>query len=221
MQEIRDNTSVDPCLDLPNGLMRPYLAVPTYLMELWWNFLSYLGWLKDETFHLYLSYLASSLKSIRENMILWFLNIRHSGTLFGLWFLTSAQQLKSCILPAKGWSKKSYENFLNDLKNVFEMVWWRRRKWNQIKRVFDVEVFSSSQNIDFPFYLKRFLELFSILFFNTFSSSSSLSFFYDPSLENLGVLMIFRGEKSLLQKLLFEWNGMGCLSVNIGGGHIF
>jgi hypothetical protein len=34
MQEIRDNTSVDPCLDLPNGLMRPYLVVPTYLMEL-------------------------------------------------------------------------------------------------------------------------------------------------------------------------------------------
>jgi hypothetical protein len=34
MQEIRDNTSVDPCLDLSNGLMRPYLAVPTYLIEL-------------------------------------------------------------------------------------------------------------------------------------------------------------------------------------------
>jgi hypothetical protein len=34
------------------------------------------------------------LKSIGENMImmiLWFLNIRHSGTLFDMWFLTSAQ----------------------------------------------------------------------------------------------------------------------------------
>jgi hypothetical protein len=34
------------------------------------------------------------LKSIRENMIkmiLWFLNIRHSGTLFGMWFLTSGK----------------------------------------------------------------------------------------------------------------------------------
>jgi hypothetical protein len=28
------------------------------------------------------------------------------------------------------------------------------------KRVFEVEVLFSSQNIDFPFYLKRFLELF-------------------------------------------------------------
>jgi hypothetical protein len=29
------------------------------------------------------------------------------------------------------------------------------------KRIFEVEVFFSSQNIDFPFYLKRLLELFS------------------------------------------------------------
>jgi hypothetical protein len=50
-----------------------------------------LGRLKDGTFRLYLSYLASSLKSIRENMILWFLNISHSSTLFDMWFLTSAQ----------------------------------------------------------------------------------------------------------------------------------
>jgi hypothetical protein len=62
---------------------------------------------------------------------------------------------------AKGWSKKSYENFLNDLEKVFKIV-WRGRKWNHIKRVFEVEVFSSSQNIDFPFYLKRFLELLSL-----------------------------------------------------------
>jgi hypothetical protein len=38
MQEIRDNTSVDPYLNLPNGLMRPYHAVPTYLMELFVDF---------------------------------------------------------------------------------------------------------------------------------------------------------------------------------------
>jgi hypothetical protein len=34
IQEIRDNTSVDPCLDLPNGLIKPYLVVPTHLMAL-------------------------------------------------------------------------------------------------------------------------------------------------------------------------------------------
>jgi hypothetical protein len=60
-------------------------------------------------------------------------------------------------------------------------------------RIFKVEVFFSSQNIDFPFYLKRLLELF---FFP--------SFFHAPSLEDSGVLMIFE-EKSLLQKLLFKW----------------
>jgi hypothetical protein len=38
MQDIWDNISVDPCSNLPNELMRPYLAVPTYLMELLWNF---------------------------------------------------------------------------------------------------------------------------------------------------------------------------------------
>jgi hypothetical protein len=112
---------------------------------------------------------------------------------------------------AKGWSKNSYEDFLSDLEKVFKMVWSRGRKWNHMKKVFEVEVFSSSQNIDFPFYLKRFLELLSL----------SLSFLYAPSLEDLGVLTIFRGEKSLLQKLLFKWNGMDWLGVNIGGGRIF
>jgi hypothetical protein len=34
MQEIRDNTNVDPYSNLPNESMWPYLAVPTYLMEL-------------------------------------------------------------------------------------------------------------------------------------------------------------------------------------------
>jgi hypothetical protein len=42
MQEIWDNTSLDPDSDLLDELMRPYLAVPTYLMELLWNF--HLSW---------------------------------------------------------------------------------------------------------------------------------------------------------------------------------
>jgi hypothetical protein len=71
-------------------------------MELWWNFSPYPGPLKDGTFHLSLSYLATSLKSIGENMILWFLNIRHSDNLFGMWFLTLAQQLFLLILPSIG-----------------------------------------------------------------------------------------------------------------------
>jgi hypothetical protein len=43
MQEIRDNICVDPCLDSPNGLMTPYLAVPTYLMNLFVKFFT-LSW---------------------------------------------------------------------------------------------------------------------------------------------------------------------------------
>jgi hypothetical protein len=42
------------------------------------------------------------LKLIGEKMILWFLNIRHSDTLFGMWFLTSAQQMFLFFLPSKG-----------------------------------------------------------------------------------------------------------------------
>jgi hypothetical protein len=92
MQEVQDNTIVDPCLDLPNRLMRPYLTVPTYLMEYFVEFFI-LSWVVERwnlsSVSLILS--LSFLKSIGENMILWFLNIRHSGTLFGMWFLTSAQ----------------------------------------------------------------------------------------------------------------------------------
>jgi hypothetical protein len=54
------------------------------------------------------------------------------------------------------------------------------------KRVFEVEVFFSSQNIGLPFYLKRLLEL-----------------FYAPSLEDLGVLMIFE-EKIIFSKTSFQ-----------------
>jgi hypothetical protein len=84
MQEIQDNTSVDPCLDIPKESMWPYLTVPTYIMELLWNFSPRLGRLKGVTFCPCLSYLASFLNQLeRITMILWFLNISHLGTFFG------------------------------------------------------------------------------------------------------------------------------------------
>jgi hypothetical protein len=61
-----------------------------------------------------------------------------------------------------------------------------------LKRVFEVQVFFSSQNINFPFYLKRLLEL-----------SFSLSLSHAPSLEDLGVLMIFE-EKITSSKTSFQ-----------------
>jgi hypothetical protein len=105
MQEIRDNTSVDPFSNLPNESMWPYLAVPTYLMELFVEFFT--SSLVVERWNLSsISLLLSIfLKSVGENkitMILWFLNIMHSGTLFGMWLLTLAQQMFLLILPPKG-----------------------------------------------------------------------------------------------------------------------
>jgi hypothetical protein len=116
----------------------------------------------------------------------------------------------------KGTTQVMYNAKLKDgpkrVMKTFLMIWKSFLKWfdggekmESYKRVFKVEVFSSSQNIDIPFYLKRFLELFSLslsIFFLPLSLSLS---FYAPSLEDLGVLMIYiRGEKSLLQKLLFK-----------------
>jgi hypothetical protein len=63
------------------------------------------------------------------------------------------------------------------------------------KRIFEVKVFFSSRNIDFPFYLRRLLELFFFFLF--------LLFFYAPSLEDLGVLKIFE-EKITSLKTSFQ-----------------
>jgi hypothetical protein len=74
------------------------------------------------------------------------------------------------------------------------LKWYDRGEENGItsKRIFEVEVFFSSQNIYFPFYLKRLLELF---FFSLF--------FHAPSLEDPGVLMIFE-EKITSSKTSFH-----------------
>jgi hypothetical protein len=61
-----------------------------------------------------------------------------------------------------------------------------------LKRIFEFEVFFSSQNIDFLFYLKRLLEL----FFPSF-------FFMLHLLRTLGVLMIFE-EKITSSKTSFQ-----------------
>jgi hypothetical protein len=107
------------------------------------------------------------------------------------------------IAKLKDGEKRAKKTFSMILERVFEMVWWRGRKWITSKRIFEVEVFFSSQNIDFPFYLRRLLELFFLFPF--------YSFFYAPSLEDLGVLMIFLRENHFF-KILFSngmtWNDM-------------
>jgi hypothetical protein len=133
MQEIRDNTSVDPCLDLPNGLMRLYLAVPTYLMELFLKFFTS-SWVIERWNLSSMSLLRSFLlKSIREIMILYYYGSLTLCTRVLFLVCGSSPQLNKCSFSsyplkvkyvelmgkgkgynsshvycqAKGWSKKS------------------------------------------------------------------------------------------------------------------
>jgi hypothetical protein len=69
MQEIQDNTNVDPSSNLPNELVRPYLVVHTYLLELLLNFLT-LSWAVERWNLSSVSLLLSLfLKLIDENMV--------------------------------------------------------------------------------------------------------------------------------------------------------
>jgi hypothetical protein len=76
-------------------------------------------------------------------------------------------------------------------------------------RIFEVEVFFYSQNIDFPFYLKRLLELPFL--------------FHAPSLENSGVLMIFEekitSSKTSFQMALIYWRWMHILEWSYARQH--
>jgi hypothetical protein len=105
--------------------------------------------------------------------------------------------------------RRAKKTFSMILEMVFEMVWWRGRKW-----IFEVEVFFSSQNIDFPFYLMGLLELFSFLFlFFLCSVSWALGDFDD-----------IWGENHFFKKPLFKWHDMewhGHDYEYTSSGHIF
>jgi hypothetical protein len=107
----------------------------------------------------------------------------------------------------KGGSKKSCEIFSNDFEKGFWNGMTEGKKMSVCKKDFDVVMFLSSQNIDFPFLFEEtlgaFLFLsFSLSLFNTFSLFFSMLRLFEDS----GILMIFE-EKGSLQK--FFWNGMG------------
>jgi hypothetical protein len=92
------------------------------------------------------------------------------------------------------------------LERVFEMVWWRGRKWAHTKRILKLQYFSPLKILTSPFYLKRLLELFFFpsSFFNTF-----LSLFNALSLWGLGDFDDKQGWKHS-SKIYFQmkWNGM-------------
>jgi hypothetical protein len=65
---------------------------------------------------------------------------------------------------------------------------------------------------------------FSLFFLFSFFNTFSLSFFYAPSLEDLGVLMIFEEKNHFFKKFLFKWLGMEWHRHDYGytsGGRIF
>jgi hypothetical protein len=78
------------------------------------------------------------------------------------------------IAKLKDGLKRAKKTFSMILETVFEMVWWKGRKWNHIKKfIFEVELFFSSQNIDFPFIWKDSWSFFSIIFSLLFLCSVS------------------------------------------------
>jgi hypothetical protein len=107
------------------------------------------------------------------------------------------------------------------LERVFEMVWWRGRKWAHTKRILRLQCFSPLKKLTSHFYFKRLLELFffflfvSLLFFNTFSHFFPMLRLFEDS----GILMIYEGENTL-QKFLFRWNGMEWLSHDYENGGV-
>jgi hypothetical protein len=89
------------------------------------------------------------------------------------------------------------------------------------KKIFKVEVFFSSQNIDFPFIWR---DSWSFSFSSSFFLFLPFSFFFLLRLLRTWGFWWYLRRKSLLQKLLFkwldmEWHGHGC--GYIGGGRIF
>jgi hypothetical protein len=69
------------------------------------------------------------------------------------------------IAKLKDGPKRAKKTLSMILERAFEMVCWVGRNEITSKRISEVEVFFTSQNIDFPFYLRRLLELFFLLFF--------------------------------------------------------
>jgi hypothetical protein len=96
------------------------------------------------------------------------------------------------IAKLKDGPKIVKKTFSMILERVFEMVWWRGRKWNHMKKSF----WSWS-----VFLLSKYWLL--LLFEEVLEISLSLSLFHDPSLEDLGILMIFE-EKITSAKTSFQ-----------------
>jgi hypothetical protein len=133
----------------------------------------------------------------------------------------------SSWVKRKGTTQVMYIAKLKDgpkrVKKTFSMILERFLKWYDggwengitLKRIFEVEVFFSSQNIDFPVFEETlgaflFVPVFSFLSLLFLSFSFFQYFFLSAlSLEDLGALMIFE-EKITSSKTSFQmaWHGI-------------
>jgi hypothetical protein len=112
----------------------------------------------------------------------------------------------------KGWSKKSYETFSNNFGKGFENGMMGGENGLTLKD-FDVDMFFSSQNIDFPFlFADSWGFSFHSSFFNTFSPFFSMLCLF----KDLGILMINEEKNTLQKKFQMKWNGMEWLSHDYG-----
>jgi hypothetical protein len=94
------------------------------------------------------------------------------------------------------------KGFWNGMMEVEKMEWYKKgfQSWS---------VFLISKYW-LPLLFEEIIGAFLSLFFNTFSSSFSLSLFYAPSLEDLGVFMILEGKiTSSKTSFQMKWYGLG------------
>jgi hypothetical protein len=98
---------------------------------------------------------------------------------------------------AKGWYKRAKKTFTMILERVFKMVWWRRRKWNHIKK----DLWSWS-----VFLLSKYWVL--LLIEETLGAFFLFFFFSMLCLLRTWGFWWYLRRKSLLQKPLFKWHDM-------------
>jgi hypothetical protein len=114
------------------------------------------------------------------------------------------------IVKLKDGPKRAKKSFSMILERVFEILWWRVRKWNHIKMdIFEDEVFSSLRILTSLLFEKTLVAfLFLPLFSFFFSIVFSLLFFYAPSLGNVEGFDDIWGENHFFKNFLFKWIGM-------------
>jgi hypothetical protein len=127
----------------------------------------------------------------------------------GLWVKRKGTPQVMCIAKLKDGPKRVKKTFSMILEKVFEMVWWRRIKWNHIKKNFGSWSVFLLSKYWLPLYLKRPMEL---LFFPLFFLFISFSPFFLCSISwGFGGFDDIGGENHFFKNFFsndLAWNGM-------------